>query len=83
MRLAGLPNITGDAYFRDGHGRYENNSSGAFNFNVIGGQSVPTASTNSSLPFHLRLDAALSNSIYGSSSTVQPPAICLIPQLKY
>lgn len=83
VRLAGLPNITGDAYFRDGHGRYENNSSGAFNFNVIGGQSVPTASTNSSLPFHLRLDAALSNSIYGSSSTVQPPAICLIPQLKY
>ena len=28
-------------------------------------------------------DASLSNSIYGTSGTVQPPAIQLIPQIKY
>lgn len=31
----------------------------------------------------LTFDASKSNSIYGSSETVQPPAICLIPQIKY
>ena len=28
-------------------------------------------------------DASRSNAIYGTSSTVQPPSICLIPQIKY
>lgn len=28
-------------------------------------------------------NAANSNSIYGASTTVQPPAIALIPQIKY
>lgn len=28
-------------------------------------------------------DASKSNPIYGNSSTVQPPAIQLIPQIKY
>ena len=28
-------------------------------------------------------DLSKSNSIYGTSNTVQPPALCLIPQIKY
>lgn len=28
-------------------------------------------------------DANRANAIYGASNTVQPPAICLIPQIKY
>lgn len=28
-------------------------------------------------------NASLANAIYGTSNTVQPPAICLIPQIKY
>ena len=32
---------------------------------------------------YLHFNASKSNAIYGLSSTVQPPAICLIPQIKY
>ena len=28
-------------------------------------------------------DASRSNPIYGASTTVQPPALCLIPQVRY
>lgn len=31
----------------------------------------------------ITFDASKANAIYGSSSTVQPPAIALIPQLRY
>ena len=31
----------------------------------------------------LYFDASRSNAIYGASSTVQPPAIVLIPQIKF
>lgn len=31
----------------------------------------------------LSFNAAQSNTIYGNSNTVQPPAICLIAQIKY
>lgn len=30
-----------------------------------------------------QIDASLSNPIYGSSDTVQPPTIQLLPQIKY
>ena len=31
----------------------------------------------------LNFDASLSNSLYGASNTVQPPAIVLLPQIKF
>ena len=31
----------------------------------------------------LNFDASLSNAIYGASNTVQPPALILLPQIKY
>ena len=32
---------------------------------------------------YFNFDASQSNPIYGASDTVQPPAICLIPRVKY
>lgn len=32
---------------------------------------------------YLYLDASLSSAVYGSSNTVQPPAISLIPQIRF
>ena len=32
---------------------------------------------------YLGFEASRSNNIYGASSTVQPPAIILVPQIKY
>ena len=31
----------------------------------------------------LQFNASKSSSIYGAANTVQPPALCLIPQIKY
>ena len=31
----------------------------------------------------IKIDASLSNSIYGNSATVQPPALCLLPCIRY
>ena len=39
--------------------------------------------TNTQGYMTLNFNASLSDSIYGSADTVQPPAINLIPQIKY
>ena len=75
---AGLPNIMGKASF----GYYEGNklpviySSGAFAVGsryLLEGYLTSNGKWNTQ-PFDLVLDASLSNSIYGKSTTVQPPA---------
>lgn len=33
--------------------------------------------------YTIGLDASKSNSVYGNADTVQPPALVLIPQIKY
>lgn len=43
--------------------------------NIVGGT---TASKGA-----VKIDASKANTIYGNSDTVQPPAIVLIPQIKY
>ena len=78
---AGLPNITGtiDCVNRADAGLFcSTNStySGAFRGSNPsrtrgGGQSVPNN------PATLNFNASLSNSIYGKSTTVQPPALCM------
>ena len=82
---AGLPNITGEfvAALRDGfnsdtkkkiigafyvNGNTENDT----NYNSIGGSGVGIPSGIAPFGF----DASRSNSIYGASTTVQPPAYC-------
>ena len=76
VKSAGLPNITGQTGYRFGGG----GTSGCF----IAGAAVNcgdwyTPHTNTQLEF----DASQSNSIYGNSTTVQPPALTLLPCIKY
>lgn len=82
-REAGLPNITGDFHriytFHDQVGAngafttdYYTSSSGA----ADNGFSDNKATT-------ISFDASRCSSVYGNSNTVQPPACCLIAQIKY
>lgn len=76
---AGLPNITGS--FGGSDGIYPNSfSSGAFAISGSG-KSLSNASTT----YHntANFDASNSNSIYGASYTVQPPALTMRFYIKY
>lgn len=79
---AGLPNITGSV--NDIYGGVNLAGYGAFS------TSVPTIRNNSEAGsqttqkyMNAMFNAQRSNTIYGASTTVQPPAIVLIPQIKY
>ena len=75
---AGLPNITGG---HDGL-RTDGGTTGTGAFYNAGNGSVG-ASGGSSSNSKISFSASRSNSIYGRSSTVQPPALQLIPQIRY
>ena len=72
---AGLPNITGT--FKAGSGTYTakfNNLTGAFGSSATGtGRDVDGGSSTATTI--AKFDASKSNSIYGRSTTVQPPAV--------
>lgn len=70
---AGLPNITGDISCCSAM-----QTAGAFY-----GSSAPAYGEYHGDFGHTAFDAARSSSIYGASTTVQPAAIALIPQLRY
>lgn len=76
---AGLPNITGQYYAVIGGGITVN---GAFTGSWVD-SSGQTSGGGGYNRVHLVVDASKSNAIYGASNTVQPPAIVLIPQIKY
>lgn len=73
----GLPDITGIFYT----GNWQE-ATGAFISEPLtlgkGGHSDASAYVQ-----QVMLNANLSNTIYGNSTTVQPPAIQLIPQIKF
>lgn len=93
---AGVPNITGTFFVRgalgtdgknvdvlilDGEGAFITKKeswagTGHGLLSIIPNNEMSTYDTG-------KLDASKSNTIYGSSSTVQPPALALIPQIKY
>lgn len=77
---AGLPNITGVLKYR-----YSAiySSEGSFAQGRARENSVNLAFSDSSTGLTASFDASRSNPIYGASSTVQPPAIALIAQIKY
>ena len=87
MLSAGLPNITGGAGW-DNYRMFqirETENAGAFKIiQKTGGawEGYPDSSS-SEIQGALGFDASRSNSIYGTSETVQPPAFSLIPQIKY
>ena len=83
VKSAGLPNIVGEIngpmMFDDGGAAHYN---GPFLKGTESNYVTPNCNNNAS-ESGLRFDASKANSIYGASTTVQPPAIVLIPQIKY
>lgn len=85
VKSAGLPNITGNASYGGAIGLLFSNlpdsASGAFypNLQKTGG----TLSTTSGSSYSVGIDASRSSSVYGSSSTVQPPAVTMRYIIKY
>lgn len=81
---AGLPNITGEFAFSRGDTYMwkADKLSGAFtpstSVNGLFTNSVGSASPTTTV----KLDASLSNSVYGDSNTVQPAALTLLPCIK-
>ena len=72
VKEAGLPNITGQ-FYQDVNTR--DRVSGAFSYTGSGYQNLANDTpANSGIVY---FDASKSNAIYGSSDTVQPPAVCL------
>lgn len=84
VKQAGLPNITGqfsgtESLYKEG---YTPSPSGAFYqsaFNVVAGWSTNDQFDNNVWSF----SASRSSSIYGRSTTVQPPALTMLPIIKY
>ena len=74
----GLPNILGQPCLLTGIGDYTN---GAF-YSTSNSVNGSPASEWSAHPI-IKFDASRSSAIYGNSDTVQPPALQLIPQIKY
>lgn len=86
VKKAGLPNITGETGYRTSNDvNYHNTINGAFTHHS-GDKRYALAwgsgQTNPAYPL-ITFDASRSNSIYGSSDTVQPPALTLLPCIKY
>ncbi|MDO5531433.1 phage tail protein [Sutterella sp.] len=73
---AGLPNITG---YTGGAADDFVSTSGAF----YRAESGCEADNGNWGTFHAYLDASRSSSVYGNSSTVQPPALKLLPLIKF
>lgn len=88
IREAGLPNITGQIGKIWG-GVWtlptDTDYSGAIRpGELVANQGIPlTNATSGTVATHDNFNASWSNSIYGSSNTVQPPAINVIPILRY
>ena len=80
----GLPNITGSLYsFAQGGACLYDGALYAENGTESGGSPATEATVTARSWQKLFINAAKSNSIYGASQTVQPPALSLIPQIKY
>ena len=82
--VAGLPNITGSLEIATMRYLWANTGHGVLSSSFNNGHYSDTGAQekNSAYP-DIKFDASRSNSIYGSSTTVQPPAIILLPQIKY
>lgn len=80
MIEAGLPNVTGNCYNLMGN---PGSASGALNssHNNIKGSAQEGSGNLGWRNFDF--NASWSNSIYGASDTVQPPALNLIPQIRF
>lgn len=82
---AGLPSITGTATFvsSDGVGQDNYPDTGCFSWDNYNYDWKMNSVNAGPAKRDLRFNASRSNSIYGKSSTVQPPALCLLPCIRY
>lgn len=82
-REAGLPNIMGEFHrFYTYHDQA--NAEGVFNLDSYKSSSGPNGNgTSNNKACGISFDASRCSSVYGNSNTVQPPACCLIAQIKY
>ena len=82
VRTAGVPNIIGETKMLAGL-YLSNDYNGAIKTtacNWSGGAAAIGEGWNKAQIF---FDASQSNKIYGTSPTVQPPALSLLPQIRY
>lgn len=80
VKVAGLPDITGQlASMKSGR----NNKTGAFLDSNVVSDSYVGASQQTGYIAYLDFKASNSNSVYGNSSTVQPPALQTLVIIKY
>lgn len=80
VKNAGLPNITGSIQSRFDNGGYYTgflSNNGAFYADGAEGETAARGTGSSGGGKVLRIDASRSSSIYGSSTTVQPPALTM------
>lgn len=78
MLAAGLPNIEGYISSRNGAFSTQNGL-----FTSVSSSSAASTDSGYTGVDKARFDASSTNAIYGASTTVQPPALQLIPQIKY
>ena len=81
---AGLPNITGRAGYFSSMCLWDGKQNGAFKkYNAIHDKQIDNVATQgTSSSYYFDFDASLSNSIYGNSNTVQPPALTMVYIIK-
>lgn len=83
VKNAGLPNLTGECTPASQKNNCSFNCSGAFKNLLRNDDAMHPTQYFSGGYAHLGFDASWSNSIYGSSSTVQPPALTCLICIKY
>lgn len=82
---AGLPSLTGRATFiqTDGQDQSGYPDVGCFYWGAYNHGWKTSAINEGPAKRDLLFDASRSNNIYGASTTVQPPALCLLPCIRY
>lgn len=91
LKAPKLPNITGSIIAPNDNAGYQflgdNSSSlqieGAFSITTRTAYTIEEHQTTTTTPASINFNASLSNAIYGNSETVQPPALVLLPQIKF
>ena len=76
-----MPNITGGMHAVTGTGELPDYTTGAFTYSRLNSANNYSSGNMSITKYDF--NAGGSNAIYGASTTVQPPAISLIPQIKF
>lgn len=83
MVEAGLPNVTGQPIGSLGAANSQNSGTWSGAIKYTAQLATNSFGTTPGYRTSFGFDASKSNSIYSASTTVQPPALTMIPQIKY